>query len=248
MSTQTAFGHFVWHDCLTPNIDQALDFFSKLNGWTVLDQITPNVGRYPIIQNHGSPIAGILEMPAFLQSTGVPPYWTGYVYTDIKRAEAAIPSLGGQMFTMPTKSAMGTSFVFTDSGGAVLAAYEISESFKIPSSNRSNDIVWQRLYSKDHAKSAPFYEALFGWQRLETDQGVQTFSDDSGQLVGDMVGEAQWTEFDTWVYFIGVSSVDDAALTIEREAGSILETTQIQNRAAMIIKDSQGGVIGLVDH
>ncbi|MGI9326150.1 MAG: hypothetical protein ACR2PZ_13080, partial [Pseudomonadales bacterium] len=114
MTSSTSRGHFIWRDCLTPDIDRALAFFSGLTKWEVLDQLSPNVGRYPIIKSQGRPIAGILEMPKFLQATGVPPYWTGYVHTDLEVAAETVPALGGQIFTMPTKSRMGTSFVFTD--------------------------------------------------------------------------------------------------------------------------------------
>ena len=246
MNASASLSHFVWLDCLTPDIDRAIDFFSRLTSWKVLDQTSPNVGRYPVIKSQGGSIAGILEIPKFLQTSGILPYWTGYVHTDLKMAEDAIPRLGGQMFTMPTKSAMGTSFVFTDAGGAVLAAYELSDSFTVPSSSRESEIVWQRLYSADHEKSIGFYKALFDWQSVE-EQGAKNITDQSGDIVGDMGAKPSWVDVDTWVYFIGVSDVSKTAAAIKDDSGSIIERTQIQDRSAIVARDAQGGVIGFVE-
>ena len=79
MTSSSSLSRFIWHDCLTPDIDQAIHFFSSLTSWTVLEQTWPNIGRYPIVQTSNGAIAGILELPKFLQTSGVPPYWTGYV-------------------------------------------------------------------------------------------------------------------------------------------------------------------------
>jgi len=72
MSSSRTLGHFVWQDCLTANIDEALSYFEKLVSWRVLDQTWPNIGRYPIVQSEAGAVAGVLEMPKFLQNSGVP--------------------------------------------------------------------------------------------------------------------------------------------------------------------------------
>jgi len=236
--------HFVWHDCLTPDIDTALHYLNKLVSWSVLDQTWPNIGRYPIIQSNAGLIAGILELPKFLQDSGVPSYWTGYVETDIEVAEASIPKLGGQMFTMPTKSSMGISFVFTDVGGAVLAAFELSESFSIPPSSNHSEFVWQRLFSADNEASLEFYNSLFGWK--QSSELPRALLDQSGVSIGDMVGAPTWLDMDTWVYFLGVENLTATISTIEQNGGSVIENTEVQNQKAIVSKDSQGAVIGFV--
>lgn len=246
MSTPTPLGHFIWHDCLTLNLDVAIDFFSTLTSWNVMDQTSSIVGRYPIIQGQNGAIAGMLEMPQFLQDSGVPPYWTGYVHTDLTLAASEIPKLGGQIFTAPTESAMGTSFVFTDSGGAVLAAYEPADSFRLPSSTHQDEIVWQRLYSRDTEKSKVFYRALFDWQINNSEEETKVLRDSAGKTVGDLAGSPSWIESDTWVFFIAVSDVAKAASTITQNGGNIIEDTRIQDRPAVVAKDVQGSVIGFV--
>ncbi len=244
MNDRRTLSHFVWHDCLTPDIDKALNYFEKLVNWDVQDQTWPNIGRYPIIQRNDRPIAGILELPKFLKDSGVPSYWTGYVETSIKAAEESIPKLRGQMFTMPTKSSMGTSFVFTDTGGAVLAAYELSDSFNIPSSSSLDEFVWRRLYSVDNERSYQFYNALFGWK--QSGEFANELIDESGALIADMAGPPSWLESDTWVYFLGIEDLAATVSTIEKYGGSVIEDTKVHNRRAIVSKDSQGAVIGFV--
>lgn len=247
MSSPTPISNFVWHDCLTPDIDRAINFFSTLTSWDVLEQSSPNVGRYPIIQSKSGAIAGILEMPEFLQTSGVPPYWTGYVHADLTVAADSIPKLGGQIFTAPVKSAMGTSFVFTDPGGAVLAAYEPSDAFSLPSTTGESEILRQRLYSADSKKSIDFYKSLFDWQEKDGEQESVILKNRSGITIGDLAPKASWIESDTWVFFIGVPDVLTTVAAIEGNEGLILERTTIENHQAIIAKDSQGGVIGFVE-
>lgn len=244
MSQPQTPSHFVWQDCLTPDIDKALSYFEKLVSWKVLDQTWPNVGRYPIVKGEIGPIAGFLELPKFLQESGVPSYWTGYVETNINSAQALVPTLGGQMFTMPTQTAMGTSFVFTDPGGAVLAAYELSDSFKVPSSSGLSEFVWRRLYSADWYKSIQFYHALFGWKQSE--HGTNTILDRSDTAIADMAGAPNWISVDTWVYFLGVENLASTVAAIEKFGGTILVETKVDDRCAVISNDSHGAVIGFV--
>lgn len=247
MNTPHSLSHFVWQDCLTPDIDLALGYFERLVSWKVHEQTWPNIGRYPIVQSESGAIAGILEMPKFLQESGVPPYWTGYVHTNLESAAEAIPELGGQMFTMPTRSAMGTSFVFTDVGGAVLAAYEISDSFSIPSSVNENEFVWRRLFSADNQKSADFYKRLFDWQTSSTSESSTAFFDQHKNPVGDMVSGASWVDTDTWVYFVGVEDVTARISVIEDHGGGVIQEARIQGRSAIVSRDPQGAVIGFVE-
>ena len=244
MTSPRTLSHFVWQDYLTPDIDKALSFFDQLVTWKVLDKTWPNIGRYPTILSEAGAIAGILEQPKFLQDTGVPPYWTGYVETSIASAMEQIPKLGGQLFTMPVDSPMGTTVVFTDSGGAVLAAYELADAFNIPSSSKLNEFVWQRLYSGDNDRSRHFYDALFGW-RMSSD-GTNTFLDPAGSVVADMAGQASWIGQDTWVYFLGVESLARTTSAVESQGGIVLDKTKIQIRDAVVATDSQGAVIGFV--
>lgn len=244
MNPPRSLNHFVWHDCLTPNIDSALSDFAQLVSWTVLDQTWPNIGRYPIVQSKAGAIAGVLEMPKFLQDSGVPAYWTGYVATNIKAAEPLVPKLGGMMFTMPTTSPMGTSFVFTDPGGAVLAAYELADAFRIPSCSNVGEFVWRRLYSQDNEKSVQFYKALFGWN-LSKD-GTNRILDQSQVAVADMAGVPTWVDQDSWVYFLGVENLARTISAIESLGGIVLEDTTVQSRHAVVAKDSQDAVIGFV--
>ena len=237
--------HFVWHDCLTPDVDLTLKYFTDLVQWGVFDQTWPNVGRYPIALVENNPVAGVLELPKFLQESGVPSYWTGYVETDVRVAESLIPEKGGHLFTMPTTSAMGVSFVFTDPGGAVLAAYELSDSFAIPSMQNRSEFVWRRLYVQNDEQSQLFYSALFGW-KFQSANDVIRVLDSSEGAIADLLPMPNWIESDVWVYFIGV---DDLSSTINRakiREAAVLEETSIDSKAAVVTKDPFGAIVGFV--
>lgn len=249
LTTNSSTTHFVWHDCLTGDIDRTIDYFANLTEWQPLEQTSPNIGRYPIFINQKKAIGGILEMPVFMQKNGVPPYWTGYVTTDLTLAEVAIPRLGGRLFTMPAKSAAGTSFIFTDPGGAVLAAYEPSENFKLAPSSRSSDIICSCLFSHNPDRSVEFYSALFGWKPGERNgDNNHALLDNNGRDIGAISGGVSWLESDTWVYFIGVADITQTKSLINQLGGSMIEQLQISGKTAIVTKDVLGGVIGFVEN
>ncbi|MEM1435020.1 MAG: VOC family protein [Pseudomonadota bacterium] len=244
MNRSRTLRHFVWYDCLTPDIDGCLNYLKRLVDCDALDQSWPNIGRYPILQSRTGPIAGVLQLPKLLQDGGVPSYWTGYVETSIEAASRAVPQLGGQMVTAPMQSPMGTSFVFTDTGGAVLAAYESSAAFITPSSSNPGEFVWRRLYSADHERSIRFYDAVFGWKQSDEIEGQ--WVDESGALVADLAGAPSWLPSDTWVHFLGVQDLAATITSIEQYGGTVLEGAALDHRPAVVSRDPQGAVVGFV--
>ena len=244
MSSNEISHHFIWRDCLTTDIDQTIEFFKQIAQWKLLEQVSPTVGRYPIVKNQDRAIAGILKMPSFLQASGVPPYWTGYVNSNVETVAALVPTLGGQIFTPPSPSPMGTSFVFTDSGGAVLSAFQPADAFIIPSAVGTGDFVWQRLYAADAEKSELFYRELFNWNSSRKEPILRT---ESGEAVGDIGGKPSWIQVDTWVYFLRVKDLAHTISLLEKHPGEIIETTEIQGQPAVVVKDSQGAVVGFTE-
>lgn len=111
----------------------------------------------------------------------------------------------------------------------------------------TGQFVWQRLYCADAEKSGSFYKTLFDWRTSLSDQATTTFENSSGITVGDIGTKPTWFEADTWVYFISVSDVSQTAARVTSNGGSLIEHTMIDNHAAIVTKDAQGGVIGFTE-
>ncbi len=71
--------------------------------------------------------------------------------------------------------------------------------------------------------------------------------DQSEVVVADVAGAPSWIDQDTWVYFLGVENLAKTTSVIESLGGAVIEETKIQNRGAVVSKDSQGAVIGFVE-
>lgn len=205
------------------------------------------MGRYPIVKSAAGPVAGVLEMPKFLQASGARPYWTGYVHTNLEFAQQNVKALGGQIFTPPSPSAMGTSFVFADSTGAVLSAFAPTEAFPVPSSTKQGEFCWQRLYSRDANQSEKFYSELLGWQIHQEFPDTNVLQNQSGEPVGDIQPRPSWLQTDSWVHFLGVNDLSKVSLTLEHGAGSLIEATRIGERSALVAKEPQGAIIGFIE-
>jgi uncharacterized protein len=66
---------FVWHDLATTDVEAAKAFYQKVVGWTFSRQ-SP---EYEVALVGEVGVGGIMELPPHLK--GMPPFWSGYVFT-----------------------------------------------------------------------------------------------------------------------------------------------------------------------
>src|SRR5439155_19362611 len=121
MSTvETLVGRIGWHELVTPNVEQAKEFYGKLLGWET-EVFKPGEVDYTVINVNGRGHGGFLPSE---QAGGAPPHWLAYVHVEnaadiARRAKSA----GGSVMNGPMDiPEVGTIVVIGDPQGAVIAA------------------------------------------------------------------------------------------------------------------------------
>ena len=154
-------GDFCWINILTPQSDEARDFFGKLLGWTYSEM--PGMGH--MVQVGGSSIGGLFDLAGPGTPPGTPPGIGVMVKVDSADAigEKAV-ALGGTAkpaFDIADKGRMAEIF---DPNGAELDVWEPKTSGGMEADSSVHGAPsWFETMTTDVDRAAAFYSGLFGW-------------------------------------------------------------------------------------
>jgi predicted enzyme related to lactoylglutathione lyase len=120
-------GGFSWCELMTNDVPAAIEFYSKLFGWTT-EEYTGAGMPYTIVKVADKGIGGIMKTPP--EAQGMPPAWGIYVSVeDVDATAKKAEALGGKILYPPTDiPTVGRFCVIQDPQGAVISAI----SFKMP--------------------------------------------------------------------------------------------------------------------
>jgi predicted enzyme related to lactoylglutathione lyase len=161
-------GRFVWYELLTTDPAAARDFYTKLVGWSTEAW---QGSDYTMWTNKGQGLGGLLALPETARQAGVPPHWLASVTTpDLDATVAQAQKLGGQVRVPVTSMPeVGRWAVLADPQGATFTAF--TPAGQPPAREgrpRVGEFSWHELMtSVEPDEALRFYQALFGWEKLE---------------------------------------------------------------------------------
>ncbi len=115
-------GAFSWCDLMTPDVDAAKAFYTKLFGWDTEEMNTGGMD-YTVVKAGGKGIGGISAQPKDAPK-GKPPMWGIYVTVDDVDATAQTAKQLGAKLLVPPQDIpkVGRFCVIQDPQGAVISA------------------------------------------------------------------------------------------------------------------------------
>jgi predicted enzyme related to lactoylglutathione lyase len=158
-----------WVDTLQADVNAALDFYGQLFGWT-FDGPGPLPGGLPgqyfVAQLKGREVAGIGSLPGGSEGQAIAS-WNTYVKVDsVDAAAAGAGGAGGTVLLAPfDASPAGRGAVLADPTGAPICVWEAELRAGAQLVNEPDAWMMSSLHSPDPDRAAPFYGALFGWER-----------------------------------------------------------------------------------
>ena len=114
-------GSMTWNELNTPDVTTAVDFYTKLFGWTPEDP--GSGGRYFIVKNGDRSNGGVTQLRP--DDDAGQAYWLAYFTVDNtdESAEKA-DRLGGNVLVQPIDVGMGRIAVIQDGQGATFAIFQ----------------------------------------------------------------------------------------------------------------------------
>jgi uncharacterized protein len=162
-----------------------------------------------------------------------------------RKAESA----GGQVIVAPMDVMnAGRMAIFTDTTGAVIAAWQPAEHIGAQLVNEPGALIWSELSSSDVAKSKAFYSAVFGWGWAGGEDYAE--AQVSGRTIGglmprrpDMPADVP----DNWLVYFGSADVDaDVKKATDLGASVIASPADIPDTGRFaVLMDPQGAAFAL---
>jgi len=165
-----------WVDTTQPDPEAAGAFYSGLFGWDLEDVMPPgSAATYSIARLRGGDVAAVGSQPE-----GAPPtaMWNTYIWVEsADEAAARVVDAGGRVLMAPFDvMRAGRMAVLGDPEGAVFCAWQANEHRGARIVNEAGSVNFNSLNTRDPEGAKAFYGAVFGWQTLGLDGGVQMWA------------------------------------------------------------------------
>ena len=243
-------GKLVWHEVMTPDPKKAIDFYTKLIGWTVTEFPSPSGEPYWVLNNGKDGVAGVMKMPKGVQA---PPHWMLYVLSENVDADhAKALKLGAQSHVKPTDiPTVGRFAVMMDPQGAAFAMLQPeSPEYRKDEPAKVGEFSWHELTSDDAKAGLDFYQQLFGWEKRDgMDMGpmgtYQLWSRKGNAFdLGGMMNRAKDMPPSSRTNYIKVKSVDDSAPKLKELGGKVMVgPMDVPGGDRVLIGTDNGGAI-----
>jgi len=248
---------FIWYELMTPDEDAAIDFYTKVVGWTAADADQPDM-RYTILSAGGRGVGGVMQLTDEMSAGGARPGWLGYIGVDDTDAKAKdIEAAGGTILMAPGDIPnVGRFALVADPGGAafyLLTPLPQGEEPAPLDPETPGKFSWHELYSSLGDKAAfDFYAGQFGWETVtEMDMGpmgvYRIFGRDGAQM-GGMMNKPAEMPVSAWGFYANVEGIDAAIGRINANGGQVLMGPHEVPGGSWIVQamDPQGAAFALV--
>ena len=226
-------GTFIWYELMPTDAPSAVEFYTKVVGWTAKDSGMPGYD-YTIlgIPGYDMGVAGVMQLTDEMKAKGVPPNWAGYVAVDDVDAMAQkFADNGGTVRHAPEDiPGVGRFAVVADPQGAVISLLKVimpeGPMPPEPPFGTPGAFGWTELMAGNAEEAFAFYQKMFGWEKdMAVDMGemgtYQCFAK-NGKALGGMMTKPPMVSAPFWGYYITVDAIDAAAERVRQGGGKIL--------------------------
>lgn len=253
MSDTGKTGLFAWYELMTTDVDAAIAFYSKVVGWKT-KPFDESPKPYVMWVAGEQPMGGVMMLPEEAKNMGAPPHWMSHVFVaDVEAAVEKAKSLGATVYVPPMDvPKVGRFSVIADPTGGVISLFKDLGDMNAPEGKQPGEIGWNELLSTDPDKTWAFYEAMFGWKKLEAmDMGpmgtYQIYGLGERTLGGMMKVPPGWQGPTVWLYYANVAKLSTAIESVKSSGGTLMMGPQEVPGGGWIAqgKDPQGAMFAL---
>jgi predicted enzyme related to lactoylglutathione lyase len=236
-------GSFCWIELGTSDDAAAREFYTKLFGWSVVEEDMGEQGKYYRFQKDGRDAA------AMHRETRRPPFWMTYIaVADADASASRCKELGGQIHHGPFDVMdLGRMAVAADPQGAMFCMWQAKSSPGLGIRDESNTLSWNELQARDLDAAKKFYPALFGWRVKESPDYTEWYRGD--EALGGMLASHAPPEVPSfWMPYFAVDDCDASVAQVQSLGGAVyappmdIETV---GRFA-VVADPQGATFAVI--
>jgi uncharacterized protein len=247
-------GTFCWVELATSDNEAAKTFYTKLFGWTHVDNPMGPDMVYTMLKLNGKDVGGLYKMMPDQKAQGIPPNWLSYVLvTNADEAAEKAKAGGGTILQKPFDvSTIGRMAVIQDPTGAVFALWQAGTHSGAGIYNVPGSFTWNELMTTDTQKAGDFYSTVFGWSRDVQNFGPleYTMFNNGDRPNGGMlqITPEMGPIPPNWLVYFAVADCDATAQKTTELGGSVMKPADDipgVGRFA-ILQDPQGAAFGII--
>lgn len=253
--TGSRIGHFCWFELATTDQAAAKKFYGELFGWTASDVTMGPESFYSMFQLRGRDVGACYTLQPDQRAQGVPPNWGTYVAVSSADDTAAkATSLGGTVIAPPFDVFdVGRMALIQDPTGAMIYPWQAKRHFGVGVFGEPNAFCWADLMTRDPAAALKFYQGLFGWCTLATDNpagfGYTHWRVGETDIGGMMAIAPEMGPVPPhWMNYVMVTNCDEVAAKATSLGGRALRPPfDIPNVGRMaVLQDAQGAAFSVI--
>ena len=238
----------IWHDLITPNLEESKAFYAEVFGWTYKDTNFKGL-MYTTIYNNGKIIGGMIEIKSANSST-----WISALplsNEDLNKRIKMVVASGAKAVLPPLKIAgRGKQVVFEGLQGEEFSLISENDYTRNSDTNLSdNNWLGMELWASNTAEAKTFYEMAFGVSTSETSyDGKPYWLFKAGtSTVAGMTNNPITNQGTQWVPYIKTTTLKALFSKIKNTKADIILTPspEIRNGDVGIIQDPHGAIIAI---
>ena len=236
---------FVWFDLNTPQINDAVDFYTAVVGWQVEPWGPPDQPYLMFKPATAGPIGGVMPLNDQAKAMGAPPHWLGHVAVrDLEASLEKVQANGGRALSpvvhVPT---VGRMAPVADNSGAVFSVFQPeSAGMTPPSGEVVGAACWAEVLADSLEGALGFYGAVFGWRKVaehNMPNGVYVIlgDDENPMGFGGLMVKPMTEMTGAWMYYFHVADLDASVATATSRGASLF----------MPVMDVPGGRVAVME-
>ena len=238
----------IWHDLITPNLEESKSFYNTAFGWTYADTNFKGL-NYTIIYNKGSVIGGMIEVKSAKSSTWISALPLSNVELN-KRIRKVVAAGASKALPIIKSPGRGKQVVFEGLQGeefSLISKNEFTEA--MTPSGADNNWLGMELWASDVLKAKAFYEQAFDVQTTETtyDKKPYWLFNIEGETVAAMMNNPITNQGSQWVPYVQVSELTALFTKIKNTKAEVIvaPSKEIRNGTLGIMQDPHGAIIAI---
>ncbi|MGW6205756.1 VOC family protein [Streptomyces sp. NPDC055089] len=246
-----------WMDLGTPDLEGATAFYTALLGWDY-EAGGPETGGYGMFLLDGKTVGGAMTVT----EEQAKPSWSVYFRSaDVAATAQAVRDAGGAVpFEPMDVLEYGRMGGFTDRAGAYFGVWQPKRNPGLGIVNEQGSLCWAELYTPDVPAAAAFYDAVFGWDTIQTPYPggggaytvIRTADGGEESSFGGLVPldavPVRAAAGPHWLPYIEVEDCDAVAAAVERLGGKLtLEPTEMEGVGTFAdVEDPYGAAFAVI--
>ena len=246
-------GSFCWFELGTSDPNAAKNFYSAVFGWKIDDKPMGPSFTYTIFKLEDRDVAGGYQLMPDMVASGVPPHWMIYVQSaDVDATAAKCKELGGAVMSPPMDVAdLGRMVTLQDPSKAVISVWQPKKHTGSRITGVSGSFCWADLSSQSPDLAVPFYESLFGWKMVRSENPDDKYLHIKAgeQMIGGVVpADRRDPKMPShWLSYFQVTDCDATAAKATSNGGTLLFGPMTMEKVGRMayVADPQGAIFAL---